>query len=112
MTKKPIMEANLSTLRARIREREAMLEEAKAAGDEKTAEAKPKRREWTQASAMHWMAEVAEGRERHGLQACSAFSFLAGTAGTGTVQIAYTLMAGIHGRIDRERREAEAKAKA
>lgn len=36
MTKKPIMEAKPSTLRARIREREALLEEAKVAGDEET----------------------------------------------------------------------------
>lgn len=65
------------------------------------------RREWTLDGAMGWLLMVAEGRERHGLQACSAFSFL---LSIGVANIAYALMAGIQGRLNRDREQTEAKA--
>lgn len=68
--------------------------------------AKAKRREWTQKEAMNWLSRVAEGRERHGLRACSAFSYL---LGIGAEYIAYALMARIHKRLDQEGQEAEAR---
>lgn len=37
-----------------------------------------KKRVWTRDSAMSWLGAVANGRERHGLKACSALSYLRG----------------------------------